>query len=120
MLQRPRCCRSKQPICCGNSMSTTAGPGLSWPRGTLELEARVEGKPRVRPSQAARELLVDVGADALVADLQKPSGERLVVSDQPVTNLEDVQDPPNVDGQQDGEAIRPSYGSSAASAPAAS
>jgi len=55
------------------------------------LEARVEGEPWIRPTQATPELLVDVGADALVANLQEPSGVRLVISDQPVTNLEDVQ-----------------------------
>jgi hypothetical protein len=72
--------------------------------GATGLEARVEGQPWVRPSQATRELLVDVGTDALVADLQRPSGERLIVADEAVTNLEDVQRAPLlVDGKPKGE-----------------
>jgi hypothetical protein len=35
-------------------------------------------------------MLVNVGTDALAANLKNPFGERLVILDQPVTNLEDV------------------------------
>src|SRR4029453_11795339 len=55
------------------------------------LEARVERKPRIRPAEAALQLLVDVGADPLVPDLEEPSGKLLVVVDQTITNPEHVQ-----------------------------
>ena len=53
-------------------------------------EARIEGKPRVRPLVAVVHALLDMLADALVVDIDKAAGEVPVVLDQPVTNPEDV------------------------------
>src|SRR6266508_3988221 len=75
--------------------------------GAARLEAGVEGEPRVRPSQPTRELLIDIGADALVANLQKAPGKRLVVFDEPITNVEDVQASPQVGSSgRNREALR--------------
>ena len=57
-------------------------------------ELGIEAQPRLWPQQPGAECLLDRLADALVADVQEPLDEPLVVADDRIPELEDIHESP--------------------------